>query len=59
MTNKFISLDCGDDVILLEKDTYKVSKLRELVIRQFIKKWRQEICTVSYANTLHNQKPWR
>lgn len=45
MTNKFIPLDCGDDVILLEKDTYKVSKFRELVIRQFIKKWRQEICT--------------
>ncbi len=45
MKNKFISLDCDDDVILLENDTYKVSKLRELVIRQIIKKWRQEICT--------------
>ena len=45
MKNKFIPLDCGDDVILFENDTYKVSKLRELVIRQFIKKWTQEIWT--------------
>ncbi|HYX14451.1 MAG TPA: KGK domain-containing protein [Nostoc sp.] len=52
MKNKFIPLDCGDDVILFENDTYKVSKLRELVIRQFIKKWRQEICT--YKTQINN-----
>jgi hypothetical protein len=45
MKNKFIPLDCGDDVVLFEKDTFKVSRLRELVIRQIIYKWRQEICT--------------
>lgn len=52
MKNKRIPLECGDDVILFEKDTYKVSRLRELVIRQFIKKWHQEICT--YKTQLTN-----
>jgi hypothetical protein len=45
MKNKFIPLECGDDVICFEKDIFKVSKLRELVIREIVNKWRQEICT--------------
>ncbi|MEH1897161.1 MAG: KGK domain-containing protein [Nostoc sp.] len=52
MKNKFIPLDCGDDVILFENNTYKVSKLRELVIRQFIKKWHQKIST--YTTQINN-----
>ncbi|WP_193198185.1 KGK domain-containing protein [Nostoc sp. MG11] len=44
MNNKFFSLDC-DDVVLFEKDTFKISRLRELVIREIINKWRQKICT--------------
>ncbi|NEU80855.1 KGK domain-containing protein [Nostoc sp. UIC 10630] len=52
MKNKFILLECGDDVICLEKDTFKVSKLRELVIREIVSKWRQEICT--YKTKINN-----
>jgi KGK domain len=44
MKNKFILLESGDDVIFFEKDTFKVSKLRELVIREIINKWHQKIC---------------
>ncbi|MEH2242046.1 KGK domain-containing protein [Nostoc sp.] len=44
MKNKFISLECGDDVIIFNKDTFKVSKLRELIIREVINNWRQEVC---------------
>ncbi|QHG17666.1 KGK domain-containing protein [Nostoc sp. ATCC 53789] len=52
MKNKFILLECEDDVISLEKDTFKVSKLRELVIREIVSKWRQEICT--YKTKINN-----
>ncbi|OUL28036.1 hypothetical protein BV372_25380 [Nostoc sp. T09] len=52
MKNKCILLDCVDDVVLFEKDTYKISRLRELLIQQFIKKWRQEIRT--YKTQLTN-----
>ncbi|MEH2095094.1 KGK domain-containing protein [Nostoc sp.] len=52
MKTKFIPLDCGDDVILFENYTYKVSKLRELVIRQVIKKWHQKIST--YTSQINN-----
>lgn len=45
MKNQCIRLDCGDDVVLFEKHTYKVSILRELVIRQLVNKWRHEVCT--------------
>ncbi|MBH8567118.1 hypothetical protein I8748_34060 [Nostoc sp. CENA67] len=45
MKNKCITLDCGDDVVLFEKHTYKVSRLRELVIRQLVNKWHHEVCT--------------
>lgn len=44
MKNKFISLECGDDIISFEKDTFQVSKLRELVIREIVNKWRQKTC---------------
>ncbi|MHC5934755.1 KGK domain-containing protein [Nostoc sp.] len=44
MKNKFIPLECGDDVISFEKDAFQVSKLRELVIREIVNKWRQKIC---------------
>ncbi|WP_138503989.1 KGK domain-containing protein [Nostoc sp. PA-18-2419] len=44
MRNKFILLECGDDIISFEKNTFKVSKLRELVIKEIVNKWRHEIC---------------
>ncbi|MEH2199234.1 KGK domain-containing protein [Nostoc sp.] len=52
MKNKFILLECGDDVIYFEKDTFKVSQLRELVIREIVNKWRREICT--YKTKINN-----
>lgn len=38
MSDRFIPLDCDDDVVLLEKDTFKVSRLKELVIQQIVNK---------------------
>ncbi|MFN6471653.1 MAG: KGK domain-containing protein [Nostoc sp. SerVER01] len=52
MKNLFIPLECGDDVISFEKNIFKVSQLRELVIREIINKWRQEIC--SYKTQIRN-----
>jgi hypothetical protein len=52
MKKKCIPLDCENDVVLFDKDTYKISRLRELVIRQFIQKWNQEIRT--YKTHLSN-----
>ena len=34
MDNKFVLLDCDDDVVLFEKDTFKVGRLKELSIRE-------------------------
>ncbi|BAY86196.1 hypothetical protein NIES267_57020 [Calothrix parasitica NIES-267] len=34
--NISIILDCDDDVVLFEKDTFKVSRLKELMIRKVI-----------------------
>ncbi|MBD2559205.1 MULTISPECIES: KGK domain-containing protein [Nostoc] len=45
MENEFISLECEDDVIFFNKDTFKVSKLRELVIREIANKWHQKVCS--------------
>jgi len=39
MNNKFITLDCDEDVVLLQKDTFKVSRLKELVREQIYSKW--------------------
>jgi KGK domain len=39
MTNRLITLDCDDDVVLLQKDTFKVSRLKELVREQIYSKW--------------------
>ncbi|OYD98617.1 hypothetical protein CDG77_04850 [Nostoc sp. 'Peltigera membranacea cyanobiont' 213] len=39
MNNKLITLDCDDDVLLLQKDTFKVSRLKELVLQQICSKW--------------------
>ncbi|MGB3755175.1 MAG: KGK domain-containing protein [Rivularia sp. (in: cyanobacteria)] len=36
--NFSISLDCDDDVVFFEKDTFKVSRLKELTIREVRKK---------------------
>lgn len=36
--NISIPLDCDDDVVLFGKDTFKVSRLKELTIREVIKK---------------------
>ncbi|MBD2504001.1 KGK domain-containing protein [Anabaena azotica] len=52
MKNQFIPLDCGEDVVLLDKDTFTVTRLREVILRQIISKWRQEICVnkTSFTN---------
>ncbi|MEH2375187.1 KGK domain-containing protein [Nostoc sp.] len=39
MNNQFITLDCDDDVVLFQKDTFKVSRLKELVREQICSKW--------------------
>ncbi|MGB3650660.1 MAG: KGK domain-containing protein [Rivularia sp. (in: cyanobacteria)] len=36
--NISFSLDCDDDVVLFEKDTFKVSRLKELTIREVKRK---------------------
>ncbi|BAY75617.1 hypothetical protein NIES25_20640 [Nostoc linckia NIES-25] len=52
MNNQFITLECGDDVISFEKNIFKVSQLREIIIREIINKWRQEID--SYKTQMRN-----
>ncbi|MBN3874684.1 KGK domain-containing protein [uncultured Nostoc sp.] len=34
-----MTLDCDDDVVLLQKETFKVSRLKELVREQICSKW--------------------
>ncbi|MEH1782641.1 KGK domain-containing protein [Nostoc sp.] len=51
MKNKFITLDC-DDVVLLEKDTFKVSRLKELVQEQIYSKWERH--SASYLYSIQN-----
>ncbi|AFZ24015.1 KGK domain protein [Cylindrospermum stagnale PCC 7417] len=41
MNNKFIPLDCDDDVVLFYKDTFKVSRLKELVYLEIRNKLNQ------------------
>ena len=41
--NISISLDCDDDVVLFEKDTFKVSRLKELTMREVRKKFNANI----------------
>ncbi|MEH2050507.1 KGK domain-containing protein [Nostoc sp.] len=48
MKNKFITLDC-DDVVLLEKDTFKVSRLKELVQEQIYSKWERHSASYLYS----------
>jgi hypothetical protein len=38
MSDRFIPLDCNDDVVLLEKDTFKISRLKELAIQKIVYK---------------------
>ncbi|MFN6462198.1 MAG: KGK domain-containing protein [Nostoc sp. DedVER02] len=45
MNNKFITLDCDDDVVLLQTDTFKVSRLKELVRQQICSKWENHIAS--------------
>ncbi|QLE40721.1 KGK family protein [Nostoc sp. C052] len=52
MNNKFITLDCDDDVVLLEKDTFKVSRLKELVREQIYSKWERH--SASYLYSIQN-----
>jgi len=33
MNNKFTPLDCDEDIILIETDSFKVSRLKELVLK--------------------------
>jgi hypothetical protein len=51
MKNKFITLHC-DDVVLLEKDTFKVSRLKELVQEQIYSKWERH--SASYLYSIQN-----
>lgn len=34
MDNKFVLLDCDDDVVLFQKDTFKLGRLKEFIIRE-------------------------
>ncbi|AFZ59726.1 KGK family protein [Anabaena cylindrica FACHB-243] len=34
MNNKYIPLNCGDDILSLGKDIFKISRFKELVIRE-------------------------
>lgn len=49
MINKIIHLD-NDDVVLVGKDTFKVIRLKELIIQEISKKWGKTVD--SYANVL-------
>ena len=41
--NISIYLDCDDDVVLFEKDTFKVSRLKELAMKEVRKKFQPRI----------------
>ncbi|ARV61633.1 KGK family protein [Nostocales cyanobacterium HT-58-2] len=43
MNEKFIPLECDDDVILLDKDSFKVSRLKELIEEEIRNKLQQHI----------------
>lgn len=43
MNEKFTPLECDDDVILLEKDSFKVSRLKELIEEEIRNKLQQHI----------------
>lgn len=43
MSDRFIPLDYDDDVVLLEKDTFKISRLKELAIQGIQNKLRYRI----------------
>lgn len=47
MSDRFIPLDCDDDVVLLEKDTFKVSRLKELAIQEIRNKLNHQIYDTS------------
>jgi KGK domain len=38
MSNNFIPLDCDDDVVLFQQDTFKISRLKELLRKITIQK---------------------
>ncbi len=52
MNGKLIPLDCDDDVVLFEKDTFKVGRLKELAIREIRKKLVNHI----YEDSAHNKR---
>ena len=43
MNPKFTPLDCDDDVVLLERDTFKVSRLKELCLQEIGNKFYRNI----------------
>jgi hypothetical protein len=43
MDEKFTPLECDDDVILLEKDSFKISRLKELIEEEIRNKLQQHI----------------
>lgn len=50
MNPKFITLDCDDDVVLLEKDSFTVGRLKELSHQEIRKK-------LDYPIVLRNNNP--
>ncbi|MBC5795294.1 hypothetical protein H5968_09070 [Sphaerospermopsis sp. LEGE 00249] len=48
MKHKFIPLDCDDDILLINKDTFKVDRLKELVLQEIQLK-------LNYENTKTQQ----
>jgi hypothetical protein len=51
MSDRFIPLDCNDDVLLLDRDTFKVSRLKELCFQEIGKKLNHYVCD---SNTKQN-----
>jgi len=43
MNNEFYPLDCDDDVVLLNQDTFKISKVKELARQNISGKWIRQI----------------
>ncbi len=54
MSDKFISLECDDDVILFEKDSFKVNRLRELVYSELMKKLNQSLYSEKHQGRGYN-----
>lgn len=62
MDNKFIPLDCDDDIILISTDSFTVSRLKELVIKGIKQKTplsidnKYSVGTGTFISHFHNFK---